>query len=226
MTGILSSLGVFVVGILARLGLVVGVIAALLTPVALVLGAIRIFQVVRPRLQGLRRTGHVLYKPGARYSAGHTWIERDGSRLRVGLDGVAQAILPWALGVRLPRPGDQLVEGQVAAVISCGGVEARIVAPLAGKVLAVNTALLLDPALVKNDGYHRGWLFEVEPADARWATLPSGEVAQRWMERESQRLDRFLEEHAAPPGMLAAPAPARAPQYTDWRDLTHTFLQA
>ena len=223
----LTGAAVFLVGLLARLGLLVLVVAGLLVPVALVLGAIRIYQVVRPRLQGLRRTGQVLYKPGIRYSAGHTWIEREGKRLRVGLDGVAQAILPWALAVELPRPGDELVEGQVAAIISCGGVEARIAAPLSGRVVALNAEVSRDPSLVKEDGYGRGWLFAMEPSDARWSTLPSGEAAQAWMKDESERLNRFLEDWLGDDGLAARSGPAPKPMaYTDWRDLTHAFLHA
>lgn len=227
MTAILSSAGIFVVGVLTRLGFVVAVMAALLAPVALVLGSIRLYQLVRPRMSGLRRTGRVLYKPGARYSAGHTWVEREGSRLRVGLDGVGQAILPWALAVELPRPGDELAEGQVAAVISCGGLEARVAAPLAGRVVAVNAEVLRDPSLVKNDGYGRGWLYALEPRDAGWAALPSGEAARDWMEHESERLDRFLRDRLGDDGLAARAGPAPAPlRYTDWRDLTTTFLHA
>jgi glycine cleavage system H lipoate-binding protein len=230
MTGLLevsTAVAVFVVGLAARLGLLVLVVAALLVPVALGLGAVRIYQIARPRFQGLRRAGRVLYKPGVRYAAGHTWVEREGGRLRVGLDGVAQEIIPWALSVSLPRPGEFLAEGQVAAVISCGGMDARIAAPVAGRVVAVNSEVTRDPSLVKEDGYGRGWLFAVEPIDTRWSTLPAGEPARAWVAEESERLDRFLEDRVGFSGMQLRAGPAPRPlATTDWRDLTDSFLHA
>jgi len=224
---ILMGVAIFAVGLAVRLGLLLLVVVALLVPVALVLGAVRLHQIVRPRFRGLRRAGRVLYKPGVRYSAGHTWLEREGGRLRVGLDGVAQEILPWALAVDLPRPGDVLAEGQVAAVISCGGVDARIAAPIAGRVVAVNAEVQREPSLVKEDGYGRGWLYAIEPIDTRWSTLPEGEVAREWVTGESDRLDRFLEDRLGFSGHQARSGPAPKPlAAADWRDLTQAFLHA
>jgi glycine cleavage system H lipoate-binding protein len=222
-----QAVGVFLAGLAVRVGMVVLFAAALLLPVALALAAVRAFRHARSAAAGLRRVGGVLYKPGARYAAGHTWIEREGDRLKVGLDGVAQEILPWALAVELPRQGALLREGDVAVVVSCGGVEARIGAPVAGKVVAVNAELARDPSLVKEDGYGRGWLFAVEPVDARWATLPAGDVAREWIEKESDRLRRFLESRLGIGGLASrsscAPMRLAAP---DWDDLTRSFLHA
>jgi glycine cleavage system H lipoate-binding protein len=223
----LSGIALFALGLFARLGLLLAVVAALLAPVALVMGAARLYHRVRPRLRGLRRAGRVLYRPGVRYAAGHTWVEREGARLRIGLDGVAQEILPWALSVDLPRTGEQLVEGQVAAVISCGAFEARVAAPVTGTVVAVNAEVERDPALVKDDGYGRGWLFAVEPVDARWSTLPAGSVAQVWLQAESERLDRFLEDRLGFTGRAARAGPApKLMAAADWRELTSAFLHA
>lgn len=227
--GVLWGVTTFLGGLVVRLGLLVLAVAALLLPVAVVLGTVRLVQAVRPRVRGLRRTGHVLYRPGARYAASHTWLVREGGRLTVGLDGVAQQILPWALAVQLPRPGDVLAEGQVAAVVACGGLDARIAAPVGGRVVAVNAEVQRDPSLVKEDGYGRGWLFALEPSDARWSTLPGGERARAWMTDESERLDRFLEGRVGFAGRIArtGPGPVERPLAgAAWRDLTDAFLHA
>jgi glycine cleavage system H lipoate-binding protein len=224
---IAQAAGAFLAGLVIRLGVVALFAVALFVPVALALGAARLARTLRSAARGLRRVGGVLYKPGARYAAGHTWIEREGERLKVGLDGVAQQILPWALAVELPRPGALLREGEVAAVVSCGSVEARITAPVAGKVVAVNAEVARDPSLVKEDGYGRGWLFAVEPADARWSTLPAGEIAREWIEQESDRLRHFLDTRLGAEGLAsrAGPAPAQLVG-PDWTDLTEAFLHA
>jgi len=225
--GVLQVAATFLGGLLVRLGVVLLVVVALLVPVALVLGAIRLGRALLPATRGLRRAGHVLYRPGVRYSAGHTWIERESSRVKVGIDGVAQEILPWALSVELPRPGQSLAEGEVAAIISCGSDQARIAAPVAGRVVAVNAEVERDPSLVKEDGYGRGWLFAVEPLNAGWSNLPSGSLAREWMTRESERLDQFLETRLGFMGLAARAGPA--PQVLlpgDWRELTRSFLHS
>lgn len=225
--GVLQMVGTFLGGLLVRLGVVLLVVVAFLVPVALALGAVGLWRRLVPATRGLRRAGHVLYRPGVRYAAGHTWIERESNRVKVGIDGVAQEILPWALSVRLPRPGQKLAEGEVAATISCGSEEARIAAPVAGRVVAVNAEVERDPSLVKEDGYGRGWLFAIEPVDTRWSTLPAGELARAWMVQESERLDHFLETRLGFVGMAARTGPA--PQVLppgEWRELTRSFLHA
>ncbi len=224
---IVQTAGVFLSGLLVRVGVVALIAGLLVLPVVVGVLVVRACRSLLPTLRGLRRVGGVLYKPGARYSAGHTWIERDGERLKVGIDGIAQNMLPWALGVELPKPGSTVLEGQVVAIVSCGREEARITAPLSGKVVAVNAEVEREPALLKNDGFGRGWLFAIEPDDARWATLPAGDVARTWMEGEAKRLDRFLELRLGRDFPVSASDPApKLLLGADWRELTQTFLHA
>lgn len=224
---ILMNIGGFFGGMIIRLAVVALAMLVLASPGLLAVGALRLYRALHPVVSGLRRAGHVLYKPGARYAAGHTWLEREGERVKVGLDGVGQELLPWALSVQLPRPGQELKEGEVAAVISCGGIEARVAAPVAGRVVAVNAEVERDPSLVKDDGYGKGWLFALAPADARWSTLPAGETAREWLAGESDRLDRFLEERLGFAGFVSRAGPApRTLAGADWQDLTAAFLHA
>ncbi|HET9594655.1 MAG TPA: glycine cleavage system protein H [Anaeromyxobacteraceae bacterium] len=227
MIGTLQAIGVFLLGLVARLGVLLLVMAVLASPALLWLGGRWAWRRIRPRVRGLRRAGHALYSPGARYAAGHTWVAREGGALKVGIDGVAQELLPWALAVELPKPGAKLHEGDVAAIVSVGGQDARIAAPVSGRVVRVNAEVERDPSLLKEDGYGRGWLFAVEPFDARWSTLPAGEQARTWLARESERLDRFLEERLGFAGLSARRGPAPPPMPTaDWDDLTRSFLHA
>ncbi|HUK66344.1 MAG TPA: glycine cleavage system protein H [Anaeromyxobacteraceae bacterium] len=224
---VLETLAAFLLGLLLRMGVVVLFVAAILLPVVFVLGLVRLYRIARPAMRGLRRAGRALYKPGLRYAEGHTWIEREEGRLKLGLDGVAQEILPWALGVELPGPGARLAEGDTLAVISCGATEARFASPVAGTVLEVNPAVVRDPSLVKEDGYGRGWLLTLAPSDARWSTLLADEVARKWVEDESDRLEAFLEERLGFEGLAsrAGPAPKQLVG-TDWQQLVRSFLHA
>jgi glycine cleavage system H protein len=179
--GFLETLGVFIAGLVARVGLVIVVMAALLVPV-LSFGALRRgARWIARRLRGLETAGRVVFDPALRYAPGHTWVKAEGRRLKVGIDDLAQNILPWAVGVQLPSPGSRVRAGATAAIVSCGDREARIASPIDGTVIAVNPAVARDPSLVKRQAYSGGWLFAVEPEGRGWASLPTGEAARSWL---------------------------------------------
>jgi hypothetical protein len=216
--GILQAVGVFLVGLAARLGVVVLVMALLASPALLWLAGVWAWRTVRPRVQGLRRAGHTLYRPGPRYAAGHTWLAREDGALRVGIDGVAQDLLPWALGVELPAPGTRLHEGDVAAVISCGGQEARVAAPVSGRIVKVNA----ERSLAREGGRLRPRLALRHRAHRRALVHAARRRAGPHLARPRVGAPRPL------PGGPARLRRAAAPQLPqrDWDELTRSFLHA
>ncbi len=226
-TGTLQTIGIFVVGLVARVGLVLAFIALLLAPVAVWMGVAGVWRAARRRVLGLSKAGDLLYREGLYYAPGHTWIEPDGTRVKVGIDDLAQRLLPWVLQIKLPRPGTQLRAGEPVATIACGGREARIAAPIDGTVVALNAGVMRDPSLVKRDNYAGGWLFSMVPANEKWQSLPSGEPARRWLGAESARLGLFLEQElgmaAADGGEWIAPPPSLLDP-EQWKALTRAFL--
>ncbi len=227
MIATLQTIGIFIVGLVARVGLVLAIIALLLAPVAAGMGIAKVWRVARRRLLGYSKAGDVLFRDGLRYAPGHTWLKPDGMRVKVGIDDLAQRLLPWALQVRMPPPGTRVRAGEPVATIVCGGREARIAAPIDGTVAALNLGVLQNPSLVKRDNYGRGWLFAIAPADERWLGLPRGEPARQWLATESARLGRFLEHElglaAADGGQWIAPPPTLlGPE--QWAALTDSFL--
>jgi glycine cleavage system H protein len=225
--GILETTGVFVAGLVARVGLVLAVVALLLLPFLAFAALRRGFEWVRRRVRGLEPAGKLVFDPTYRYAPGHTWLKQEGRRVRIGIDDLAQRILPWAVAVQLPHPGARVRAGATAAVISCGDREARIVSPIDGTVVAVNGAVARDPSLVKREAYARGWLFIVEPADHRWANLPTGDTAREWLSHEDERLVRRLELQlgvaAADGGDWVAP-PHTFLTLDEWQSLARSFL--
>lgn len=226
--GILQNLGAFVGGIAARLGIVLLAMAAILVPALMVFGILRGVAWTRRRAQGLTLAGSVRFRPGLLYAPGHTWVRRERNQARVGVDDLAQKILPWAVSVRLPRPGTVLAAGAPAAAISAGGQEATICAPFAGTVTAVNADVVLDPSLVKSDAYARGWLFAMRPESDELEGLRQGGEAQAWMAAEGERLHRWLETRlgiaAADGGELTDPVAAHLDPQA-WKELTESFLR-
>lgn len=228
---VLQSVGVFVGGLLARLGLFVAMLAVLVVPALALALAIRAVDARRRRALGLRRVAGILFRPDLSYAPGHTWLNaRKGGRgLELGLDNLAQRLLPSVTAVELPNPGKAVRRGDPIAVLHGGGREVRIPAPIAGTVLGVNAAVLRDPGLVKRDGYARGWLVAIAPADAAWEQLPRAAEAETFIRKEAARWSAFFEQRlgfaAADGGELVAPAPWLVGE-EGWRALTAEFLAA
>ncbi len=225
--GVLEQAGIFLGGIAVRLGVLLVAMAAMLVPALLVWGAFRGVGWLRRRAQGLERAGGFRFRPGLRYAPGHTWLRPLKGQVQVGVDGLVQQLLPWAISVRLPRPGAALRVGEPAAVISAGDREAVIRAPLDGVVTAANANVVLAPSLVKSDGYARGWLFQMRPASAEPGGVVADAAAKAWLLAEGERLGRWLEPRlglaAADGGTLVGPVTSHLSR-EDWDRLTEEFL--
>lgn len=227
--GIFQATLTFIGGLAARLGIVLLAMAALAVPALVLVWAARGLRRARQRFLGLTPVGRLTFRPGLFYAPGHTWVKPEGEDLRVGLDDLAQKIVPWALAIELPRPGTKLRRGDQAAVISCGGKRMVVTAPASGVVSAINSSVAHDPSLVKSDTYARGWLFRMTPYDSNWRAFPSGERARKWFQAEGHRLDEYLEAHlgiaAADGGTWVAP-PASLLSEEQWGGLMRAFLDS
>jgi glycine cleavage system H protein len=225
---VLQTIAVFLGGLLARLGIFLGVLALLALPALLVALAFHWAGARRRRALGLRRVAGLLFRPGAWYAPGHTWLERRrGGALEIGLDDLSQRILPSVTAVELPSPGARIARGDVIARLHGGGRAQAIRSPIAGTVAGVNAAVVRDPALVKQDGYGRGWLLALTPADEAFQALPRGAAAEDFLRSEAARFARFLEERlgfaAADGGELLSPAPWLIGE-DGWSALAAAFL--
>jgi glycine cleavage system H lipoate-binding protein len=228
---ILQSIGVFLSGVVARVGVFLLMIAVVALPAVAIALAIRAVQGRRERALRIRRVAGVLFRPDLSYAPGHTWLHRRGrgGALELGLDDLAQRLLPSVTAVELPRPGTRVERGQPLATLHGGGRAVEIPAPISGTIAGVNAAVVRDPALVKRDGYGKGWLVAVTPADASWEALPREQEAESFIRKESARWSRFLEERlgfaAADGGELVAPVPWVVGE-EGWRELQAEFLRA
>jgi len=97
-----------------------------------------------------------------RYATTHEWIRADGT---AGITDHAQHELTDVVFVDLPKVGRSVKAGEVVCVVESVKAASDIYAPVSGKVVAVNSALAANPALVNTDPYGAGWMFRLEPAD-------------------------------------------------------------
>lgn len=99
-----------------------------------------------------------------RYGASHEWAlrEADGT-LSIGITHYAQEQLGDVVFVQLPEPGRVVEQGEDCAVIESVKAAGDVHAPVAGEVVAVNTALADAPEKINEDPY-AAWIFRLRPA--------------------------------------------------------------
>ena len=97
-----------------------------------------------------------------RYAETHEWIRLEGATGIVGITDHAQAELTDVVYVESPQVGAVLEAHQPVAVVESVKAASDIYSPVAGEVVAVNSELESNPALVNTDPYGAGWLFKVK----------------------------------------------------------------
>jgi glycine cleavage system H protein len=102
-----------------------------------------------------------------RFLKSHEWARvEDNGRVVVGISDHAQAQLGDLVYVELPNIGDTLEAGNGAAVVESVKAASDVYAPIAGTVVAVNSALTDAPETINADAYGEGWIFALQPDDA------------------------------------------------------------
>ncbi|WP_258360728.1 glycine cleavage system protein GcvH [Moorella sulfitireducens (nom. illeg.)] len=99
------------------------------------------------------------------YSKDHEWVEVEGNRARIGITDYAQESLGDIVFVELPQVGDELAAGDSFGVVESVKSASDVYAPIGGKVIAVNEALLDSPQDINADPYGKGWMIELEMSD-------------------------------------------------------------
>ena len=100
-----------------------------------------------------------------RFTKDHEWVLLDGDVATVGITDHAQAALGDLVFVELPEPGRVVDAGEACAVVESVKAASDVYAPLAGKVIEANQAIVENPSLVNSSPAGEGWFFPMEPAD-------------------------------------------------------------
>ncbi len=219
---------IFVAGLIVRALLALLVLAAIVVPIAAVLVAANWVMRAIDRAAGLQTIGHVRWRRGCYYTPGHLWVRARGEdTVRIGVDDVAQRVLPEIAQVALPARGEVLARGAVIGRITCADSTVVLRTPVAGTVAAVNHRLVSRPSLLHRDPYRRAWLVDVQPTARDYQALPSDERAREWIAKEDRRLTEFLEQQlgvaAADGGELMVP-PHRLLTPSQWEAVREGFL--
>jgi len=103
--------------------------------------------------------------PELRFTKDHEWVRMDGDVATVGITDHAQGALGDLVFVELPEVGRVVDAGEAVAVVESVKAASDVYAPLAGKIVEVNQAIIDNPGTVNSDPQGAGWFFRIEPSD-------------------------------------------------------------
>lgn len=96
----------------------------------------------------------------------HEWVRVEGDgKVTVGISDHAQSLLGDLVYVELPNVGDTVEAGNACAVVESVKAASDVYAPVSGKVVEVNAALVDKPETINEDPYGDGWMFVLEMSD-------------------------------------------------------------
>lgn len=100
-----------------------------------------------------------------KFTEEHEWLRIEGDLVVVGITEHAAEQLGDVVFVELPEIETQVVRGDEVSVIESVKAASDILAPVDGEIVAVNEALVDNPALVNEDPLGEGWFFRMQLAD-------------------------------------------------------------
>lgn len=99
-----------------------------------------------------------------KYTTSHEWVRLEGDVATIGITDHAQSELGDVVFVELPEVGRKLQKGESFGSVESVKTVSDIYAPVAGEVIAVNSAIGGDSGLVNTDPYGSGFLIQIRPA--------------------------------------------------------------
>lgn len=165
-----------------------------------------------------------------RYHPGHTWVQRERKNVnRVGADAFAAAFAGPVDRIELPKPGQWVRQGQKVASFIRNGEKIELVSPVEGEVVEINSALLTNPTLLREEPYGKGWMMNVfspdEDSPAR--NLLPVNLVRSWMQEAADRLFALQPQLAgatAADGGEPVADPAAALDAKTWKKAAEEFF--
>jgi len=100
-----------------------------------------------------------------RYSTDHEWVRLEDGRFRLGITDYAQDALGDVVFVEIPELGSEVAASAKLSEVESTKSVSDIYAPVAGRVVEVNSELTDAPERLNDDPYGNGWICIIEPTD-------------------------------------------------------------
>ncbi len=104
-----------------------------------------------------------MYPTDLKYTKDHEWIRLAGGEAAVGITDFAQQQLGDVVFIELPDVGRQVKQGEAFGTVESVKAVSELFSPVAGEVVAVNTALSKAPEQV-NRQPHEAWIIRLRPS--------------------------------------------------------------
>jgi glycine cleavage system H protein len=120
------------------------------------------------------------------YTNDHAWVRVENNHIRIGVTDFLQQMAGPITFVRVPRAGRDMEAGKTLCSLQSGKWAGKILVPMTGKVVDGNKDVALNPKLLNEDPYGRGWIAVMEPVNlsAGLSSLFYGESAIEWLKGE------------------------------------------
>jgi glycine cleavage system H protein len=97
-----------------------------------------------------------------KFSKDHEWITVESGIATVGITNHAQEQLGDVVYIELPKIGAAITANASVATVESVKAASEVYTPVSGEVVAVNTELSGDPALVNRAAENDGWFMKVK----------------------------------------------------------------
>lgn len=100
-----------------------------------------------------------------KFTRTHEWLQNDNNEATVGITEHAQQLLGDLVYIDMPKEGAEVRAGDDLGVVESVKAAADFYAPISGQVVAINQAVVDNPALVNRDPLGAGWLVKIKPSN-------------------------------------------------------------
>ena len=126
---------------------------------------------------------------------GHTWVEVfEPSLVAVGADDFTKAVFGSVEHLTLPEKGSMIRQGGKAWGLKRGRRHLVQTAPITGRVVEVNQALIDNPRLLNEKDVEKSWILKLQPTglSRQLSNLISGGTLSRWNQALKEQLASLL----------------------------------
>ncbi|MBN2619886.1 glycine cleavage system protein GcvH [candidate division WOR-3 bacterium] len=122
------------------------------------------------------------------YHDDNAWVkvESDGS-VTVGMDDFYQKQAGDTTYIDLPFEGDSVSQGETCGKIQSSKWVGKLVSPISGEIIEVNSELENDCRLINKDPFNAGWIMKIKPTNL--------EEELKKLAHGAEALKKFIEDH-------------------------------
>lgn len=122
------------------------------------------------------------------YHDDNAWVkvESDGS-VTVGMDDFYQKQAGDTTYIDLPFEGDSVSQGETCGKIQSSKWVGKLVSPISGEIIEVNSELENDCRLINKDPFNAGWIMKIKPTNL--------EEELKKLAHGTDALKKFIEDH-------------------------------